>query len=93
SPQAIKDFLAYAYHSWSSPSVRYVLLLGDASYDPKNYLGTGTKDWLPGYPVVTSYIQTVSDPAYASVNGNDILPDLAIGRLPAASVTEAQILV
>jgi hypothetical protein len=93
SPQAIKAFLAYAYHSWASPSVRYVLLVGDASYDPKNYLGTGTKDWLPGYPVVTSYIQTVSDPAYASVNGNDMLPDIAIGRLPAASVAEAMALV
>jgi Peptidase family C25 len=93
SPQAIKDFLEYAYHSWSSPSLRYVLLLGDASYDPKNYLGTGTKDWLPGYPVVTSYIQTVSDPGYASVNGNDSLPDIAIGRLPAASAAEAAVLV
>jgi Peptidase family C25 len=70
-----------------------VLLVGDASYDPKNHLGTGTKDWLPGFPVVTSYIQTVSDPAYASVNGNDMLPDIAIGRLPAASVAEAMALV
>jgi hypothetical protein len=93
SPQAIKAFLEYVYHSWASPTVRYVLLLGDASYDPKNYLGTGTKDWLPGYPVVTSYIQTVSDPGYASVNGDDLLPDFAIGRLPAASAAEAATLV
>jgi Peptidase family C25 len=90
SPQAIKEFLEFAYHAWEAPSVRYVLLLGDASYDPKNYLGTGTKDWLPGFPVVTSYIQTVSDPGYASVNGKDPLPDLAIGRLPAGSLGEAQ---
>ena len=93
SPEAIKAFLEYAYHSWASPSVRYVVLLGDASYDPKNYLGTGVKDWLPGFPVKTSYLWTVSDPAYASVNGEDLLPDLAIGRLPAGSVDEAQRLV
>ena len=86
SPQAIKEFLEYAYHSWAAPSVRYVLLVGDSTYDPKDYLGTGVKDRLPGFPVVTSYIQTVSDPAYASVNGTDLLPDLAIGRLPAAKL-------
>ena len=93
SPEAIKAFLEYAYHSWASPSVRYVVLLGDASYDPKDYLGTGVKDWLPGFPVKTSYLRTVSDPAYSSVNGEDLLPDLAIGRLPASSVREAERLV
>jgi hypothetical protein len=35
----------------------------------------------------------VSDPAYASVNGEDLLPDLAIGRLPASSVAEAERLI
>src|SRR5262249_14974461 len=38
SPEAIKEFLEYAYHSWAGPSVRYVMLLGDASYDPKDNL-------------------------------------------------------
>jgi hypothetical protein len=93
SPMAIKEFLEYAYHSWSAPSLRYVLLLGDASYDPKDYLQTGVVDWLPGFPVKTSYLWTVSDPGYASVNGEDLLPDLAIGRLPAASVEEAERLI
>jgi hypothetical protein len=31
----------------------------------------------------------VSDPALGSVNGEDLLPDLAIGRLPATTVEEA----
>ena len=53
----------------------------------------GVKDWLPGFPVKTSYLRTVSDPAYASVNGEDLLPDLAIGRLPAGSADEARRLV
>ncbi len=90
SPKAIKEFLEYAYHSWATPSPHYVLLLGDASYDPKDYLHTGVKDWLPGFPVRTSYLWTVSDPGYASVNGEDLLPDVAIGRLPAGSLDEAQ---
>src|SRR5262249_2722474 len=88
-----KEFLEYAYHSWAEPSLRYVVLLGDASYDPKDYLGTGVKDWLPGYPVKTTYLWTVSDPTYAAVNGDDLVPDIAIGRLPAGSVDEASRLV
>ena len=41
SPEAIRDFLAYAYHSWQRPSLRYVLLLGDSSYDPREHDGSG----------------------------------------------------
>jgi hypothetical protein len=40
-PKAGPDFLAYAYHQWSSPSPRHVVLLGDATLDPKDYLETG----------------------------------------------------
>ena len=36
---------------------------------------------------------TVSDPAYAAVNGEDLLPDLALGRLPAQSLEQARALV
>ena len=39
SAEAIRSFLAYAYQSWARPSPRYVLLLGDASYDPRNFVG------------------------------------------------------
>ena len=43
--------------------------------------------------VKTAYLWTASDPSYAMVNGDDLLPDLAIGRLPAASIEEARALV
>jgi len=36
SPDAIKDFLAYAHSRWRSPAPRFVLLIGDASWDFKN---------------------------------------------------------
>jgi hypothetical protein len=90
---AIREFLRYAFHSWSQPSPRYVLLLGDASYDPSDFLHTGRKDWVPSPSIRTSYLWTASDPAYAQVNGEDVLPDLAIGRLPAQSVEEARIMI
>ena len=92
-PEAVRRFLAYAYHQWRRPSLRYVVLLGDATYDPKDYLKTGVKDHLPVPIVKTSFLWTASDPSYAAVNGDDLLPDIAIGRLSAASVEEARLLV
>ena len=92
-PQAIRDFIAYAYHHWRTPSPRYVLLLGDASYDFKDYLGTGMRNQVPPFLLKTSYLWIPSDPTYAAVNGEDEIPDLAIGRLPAASAGELAVLV
>jgi hypothetical protein len=93
SSEAVKDFLSYAYHQWQQPSPRYVLLLGDATYDFKNSLQTGVVNRVPPRMVRTSYLWTASDPSYAMVNGDDLLPDLAIGRLPAASVAEVHAMV
>jgi hypothetical protein len=93
SPEAIRDFISHAYHRWRSPSPRYVVLLGDATLDPKNYAGTTVKDYLPAFMIKSTWLWTASDPAYASVNGEDDLPDLAIGRLPASSLEQAQSLV
>ena len=93
SPSALKEFLEYAYQSWPRPSLRYVVLLGDGSYDPKDYLKTGVKDRISPYMLKTSYLWTASDPAYGAVNGEDLVPDLAVGRLSAGSVEQAQLLV
>ena len=92
-PSGLKTFLQHAYHSWKKPSPRYVVLLGDSTYDPKNFLKTNVQDQVPFLPVKTSYLWTASDPGYGAVNGEDLLPDLAVGRLPAASVDEATVLV
>jgi hypothetical protein len=70
-----------------------VLLVGDGTYDFQDYLGTGVKNHLPPMMVKTSYLWTASDAAYGSVNGNDPLADVAIGRLPAASLEELRVMV
>jgi hypothetical protein len=93
SAEAIRSFLSYAYHSWRRPSPRYVLLLGDSTVDPRRFLSTSWPSPLPALWTKTSYMWTVSDPALGAVNGEDLVPDLAIGRLPAATVEEAQRLV
>jgi len=92
SPEALRDFLTYAYHHWEL-GPRYVLLLGDATYDFKDDLGTGVANQVPPYMVRDAYMWTVSDPAYAAVNGDDLLPDLALGRLPAQDLEQARALV
>jgi hypothetical protein len=93
SAEAIRDFLAYAYHSWSEPSLRYVLLLGDSSYDPRNFTGNDQGSPLPAMWAKTSYLWTVSDPALVAINGEDLLPDVAVGRLPAKTLEQARVLV
>jgi hypothetical protein len=93
SAEAIKAFLSHAYHFWRRPSPRYVLLLGDATYDPRRFLASSWASPLPALSTRTSYMWTASDPALAAVNGEDGLPDLAIGRLPATTREQAEQLV
>ena len=89
-PEAIKEFLEYAYQSLGGALPALRASARGRELRPQGLPRDGGEDWLPGFPVKTSYLWTVSDPAYASVNGEDQLPDLAIGRLPAGSVDEAQ---
>ena len=51
---------------------------------------TGIANQVPPLIVKTTYMWTASDPAYAAVNGEDLLPDIALGRLAASSVGEAE---
>jgi hypothetical protein len=94
TPQAIKDFLTHAYNNWTSPAPRYVLLVGDSTYDYKDNLGLGTINYVPTYLSWTDYMgETLTDDWFARVSGNDAVPDLYIGRLPAASVAEVDAMV
>jgi hypothetical protein len=82
-PSAIRDFLRYAYKNWLPPAPRYVLFLGDASWDPKRNIGNAV-DWVP------SFGHPVSDTWYACLDDSvDLLPDLSVGRLPVQHPEEA----
>ncbi len=97
TPQALKDFISYAYTSWSAPAPQYVLLVGDGTRDPKNngsWLITDTNDYLPVYLTYTAYKgETASDDWFVRISGDDDVADLYIGRLPAATHTEAAVMV
>lgn len=118
-PRAIRDFIALAHSTWTPPAPRFVLLVGDASWDLKNptaddshyadwtyrpwettnfvknsstaYAGAGNandRGLIPthNYPTYQGY--AASDTWFACVEGDDDRPDVAIGRLPAATPDE-----
>lgn len=89
SPQAIKDFLR-ASTEWAVPP-RFVLLVGDASQDPRDYLGRG-QDLVPTKLVDTKTVETASDDWMTDFDGDGV-PDVALGRLPAESRDEAAAMV
>src|SRR5205085_1176608 len=91
TPQAIRDFLAYAAGNWQA-APRYVLLGGDGSYDPKNYLGAGEADVVPAKLVDTAEMETASDDWYGGFSSEGQTA-VAIGRLPVQSAVEAAALV
>lgn len=123
-PRAIRDFVAHAHRHWRRPAPRFVLLVGDASWDsrneqvePANYASWtwnpahGTRipfghrtpysrdsdvnhrNLIPTWSVATTQGHAASDNWFVAVDGDDIHPDLAIGRLPVVSPEEVEAIV
>ncbi|MBI4915331.1 MAG: hypothetical protein HY825_05735 [Acidobacteria bacterium] len=90
SPQAIRDFLGRATRSWRV-APRFVLLVGDGSQDPRDYLQLG-QDFMPTKLVDTATWETASDDWMADLNADGV-PDVALGRFPVDSLAEAEIMV
>ncbi len=86
SPQAVREMLAYALSQWAR-APRYLLLVGDASYDPRDYLGYGSNDLVPTRLIDTNYLETASDDWLADFDGDGI-SDIAVGRLPVRTSEE-----
>jgi hypothetical protein len=99
TPEALLDFLAYAYANWTPPAPQYVLLAGDSTRNPKNNpdpsLGVDTvTTYIPTYLTFTEHMgETATDEWFVRVSGNDAISDLYIGRLPAKNAAEATAMV
>ena len=91
TPQAIKDLLSNARQTWARKP-DYALLLGDATHDPRNYLGVGNPDFVPTKLGATYFFETALDNWFADAN-NDTIPELALGRLPVNSAAQADAVV
>jgi hypothetical protein len=120
-PSALRNFLDRAYHSWTRPAPRFVLLVGDASWDGKNentadlnyadWTYRPGEKWRFGKNTSTPYTEgaelnrrgliptwnhgtyeghSASDNYFVAVDGDDHLPEMAIGRLPVVDPEEIE---
>jgi len=82
---AIKDFIRHTHRSWQFPVPAYVILMGDASWDPlKLTFKAHQEDFIPsfGFPV--------SDIWYTTPSNDSIDPELILGRLSVSSSSQAE---
>jgi hypothetical protein len=95
-PGAIHAFLKYAYTCYKKPAPLYVLLFGDTSHYMDKFQAHRLK-YVSYVPTLMSYTtswgMTSADNGFVTASGDDILPDMYIGRFPVNSVEEAAILV
>ncbi len=91
SPFALRDYLQFAATKWRvRPSA--VLLVGDASLDPRNYLGFGNFDFVPTRMIETAAFKTASDDWLTDFNQTGFAT-IPTGRLPVRTPDEAALLV
>ncbi|MEM7435899.1 MAG: C25 family cysteine peptidase, partial [Myxococcota bacterium] len=85
-PASIRDFLQYAWDNWVVPP-RYVALVGGGNSDYRNVLETGGNA-IPPMLVQTDGGLFPSDSMLGDVEGDDGVPEIAIGRLPVDDAEE-----
>jgi len=91
TPYAIRTFLRTATVAWNNKP-HFLLLAGDASVDPRDYLGFGFLDFVPTKIVITSELKTASDDWFSDFD-NTGFAQIATGRLPARTVADAHTMV
>jgi uncharacterized repeat protein (TIGR01451 family) len=91
SPFAIRSFLQEAATVWQRKP-QSILLVGDASFDPRDYLGLGDFDFVPTRIIETAAFKTASDDWFTDFaqNGFATIPT---GRLPVRTTADADLVV
>ena len=94
-PGAIRELVRYAREHWQSPAPRFLLLAGDASYDPRGYVKGSEVDLVPTKLVNTAFSGwTASDVWFALPDDSpDAQPALAVGRFPAQTPAQLAVMV
>ncbi len=101
-PDALRDYLLQANATWTTKPA-YLTLAGDASINPRQIECQSTcfKEWTVDESLVPTYIiatdrqigMVPSDHFYSTLEGNDDLPDIAVGRLPAKTAAELKAII
>src|SRR5690606_25437428 len=95
SAEAIRDFLAYAYHNWQAPRPRFVLLGGGGVVDMRKYNSSSKNTYIPPFLVLADPFlgETAADNRFVTFVGDDTLPDMNIGRFPVYTPQEMALMV
>lgn len=76
SPHSIKNFLQKAYSEWNI-FPEFLTLVGDGTWDPKlQRQGSFVEQRIPPYGI------PYTDNFYGTLDGNDLVPEMIIGRIP-----------
>jgi uncharacterized repeat protein (TIGR01451 family) len=91
SPFAIRSYLQNSAAEWQRRP-QAILLVGDASFDPRNYLGLGEFDFVPTRLIETAAFKTASDDWFTDfqLTGFATIPT---GRLPVRTAADASLVV
>jgi hypothetical protein len=92
TPEAIRTFLSYTAAHWTPPAPRYVLLVGDATYDLTDQMPGKNRNRLPTALVHSDrggYV--ASDSWFSRFDG--AAPQMATGRFPAQNALQLRVMV
>jgi hypothetical protein len=98
SADAIRNYLAYAYSSYQAPAPTYVLLVGDGSVNSRSYPLAGVTlraNLIP--PFYGGFDAwggaSISDNGFVRVQGNDLLGEMIVSRLPVNDASQTSTVV
>jgi uncharacterized repeat protein (TIGR01451 family) len=91
SPFAIRRFLFDAASNWRRKP-QAVLLVGDASFDPRDYLGFGETDFVPTRIIETAAFKTASDDWFTDFRQTGFAT-IPTGRLPVRTPADTDLVV
>ncbi|MFA6597374.1 MAG: C25 family cysteine peptidase [Ignavibacteriaceae bacterium] len=94
-PYAVQSYIKYAFENYyTGTPLSYVVLIGDMSSDYRGIFPDSRKNFIPSMPYQSyEYGLAASDNMFVAVSGNDVAPDIAIGRLSCETLIEANNLV
>ncbi|NWF90657.1 MAG: hypothetical protein HXY50_14505 [Ignavibacteriaceae bacterium] len=93
-PISLKNFVKYTFESWQAPAPAYVVIIGDLSSDYRKILSSSRPNFVPSIQYFSrNFGQVPSDNLIVDVIGNDMFPDIAIGRISCESKDEANVIV
>lgn len=88
--RAIQNFVRDVW-STGKNRLKYLLLIGDDTFDPNNYMGLDQMSFLPSLTAMDQYDSRIpSENLYADMN-DDGIPDIAIGRLPVSTAEQMDV--